>query len=77
MVAQAVGSHSKCHAKNTSLNLQTERNYKERGAAIGVSIVEDVTSLFIIWWDKKLKEWLEENNVRIEIYSKQILLPNR
>ena len=48
-------------------------NFKQlNGGAIGVSIAGDVANLFMVWWDRKLKASLKEENILLELYSRYV-----
>lgn len=65
--------HSKSHPKNHVFKFTDRMLFvQEKGEAIGVSLAGEVPGLFMTWWDKKLKERLEENNIKTELYSRYV-----
>ena len=43
-----------------------------KGGAIGVGIAGDVANLFMVWWGRHLKRKLEDEGVKVKIYSRYV-----
>ena len=43
-----------------------------KGGAIGVGIAGDVANLFMEWWDRHFKRKLEDEGVKIKMYSRYV-----
>ena len=47
--------------------------YKQtRGGAIGVGVAGDVGNFFMIWWDRKLNQMLQQNGIEVQLYSRYV-----
>ena len=43
-----------------------------KGGAIGVEIAGDVANLFMVWWYRHLKGKLEDEGIKVKIYSRYV-----
>ena len=43
-----------------------------KGGAIGVEMAGDVANLFMVWCDRHLKRKLEDEGIRVKIYSRYV-----
>ena len=43
-----------------------------RGGAIGVGIAGDVALLFMVWWDRELKQRLQSKGISLQMYSRYV-----
>ena len=47
--------------------------YKQtQGGAIGVGIAGDVATLFMVWWDRELKNRLRRQNIDVLLYKRYV-----
>ena len=45
---------------------------QSKGGAIGVGIAGDVADLCMVWWDRWLKEKLQEEGIKLKMYSRYV-----
>ena len=72
MVTEAVGVSLKTLLKNHIFKFNNKLYQQNEGGAIGVGIAGDVANLFMVWWDKQLKEKLANNNIIPLLYSRYV-----
>ena len=45
---------------------------QSKGGAIGVGIAGDVANIFMVWWGRRLKEKLQEEGIKLNMYSRYV-----
>ncbi|CAI9736119.1 Hypothetical predicted protein [Octopus vulgaris] len=72
MIAHALGASIRVTLKGHTFKFNNKIYAQDEGAAIGVSIAGDVANLFMVWWDRRLKECLLQKSILVNMYSRYV-----
>ena len=68
----AIGVSLRLVLKNHIFRFNNKIYKQTKGGAIGVGVAGDVANVFMIWWDRKLKSMLRQNNIEVQLYSRYV-----
>ena len=72
MVCYAMGVLMKTVLQNHIFTFYEELHKQLKGGAIGVSAAGDIANLFMIWWDRQLKERCTQEELVLHLYSRYV-----
>ena len=58
--------------KNHICQYDSQLFKQKEGGAIGVSLAGDVAQVFMIWWDRELKQQLDQRGIKCLLYSRYV-----
>ena len=72
MIFYAIGITLKVTLKNHICTFNNKMFKQMKGGAIGVGIAGDVSNLFMVWWDRKMKSICLQNSIELKLYSRYV-----
>ena len=72
MLAFALAKNVEVTLYNHIFCFENELYRQTKGGAISVGIAGDVANLFMVRWDRHLKRKLEDDGVKVKIYSRYV-----
>eukprot|EP00794_Sanderia_malayensis_P016493 gene16493-18133_t len=72
MIALALRNSLRVTLKNHTFKFNDKFYRQTKGGAIGVGIAGDVANLFMVWWDRVLKERLSHTEIKMQMYSRYV-----
>ena len=72
MVALALARSLEATLNNHVFCFENKLYRQTKGGAIGVGIAGDVASLFMVWWDRQLKKKLQDEGIKVRMYSRYV-----
>ena len=72
MVAFALAKSLEVNLCNHVFCFGNQLYLQTKGGAIGVGIAGDVANLFMVWWDRHLKSKLEDEGIKVKMYSRYV-----
>ena len=70
MIAKALEAGIKAVMKTHVYKFAGETRVQKQGGAIGLELTGEIAGVFMAWWDKKMKNELEEESVRFVAYKR-------
>ena len=72
MVALALARSLEATLNNHIFCFENKLYRQTKGGAIGVGIAGDVANLFMVWWDRQLKKKLQDEGIKVRMYSRYV-----
>ena len=72
MIALALARSLEVTLNNHIFRFGNKLYRQSNGGAIGVGIAGDGANFFMVWWDRELKEKLQEEGVKLKMYSRYV-----
>ena len=72
MVALALAKSLEVTLYNHIFCFENKLYRQTKGGAIGVGIAGDVANLFMVWWDHQLKMNLDDEGIKVRMYSRYV-----
>ena len=72
MVALALARSLEATLNNHIFCFENKSSRQKKGGAIGAGIALDVANIFMLWWDRQLKKKLQDEGIKVRMYSRYV-----
>ena len=72
MLVTAIGASIKATLQNHIFRFNSKLYRQLEGGAIGVALAGEIANLFMVWWDRQLKQKIVDDGISLKMYSRYV-----